>query len=177
MDTDKMETPIQEENHMAVSIQLETKDMYSFLMLHNYRSIPGIIGVCISIAALVYLIVNFNVSDWTMKFVLIVLAALFTVVNPIMLYNKAKGQVKNNKTLLKPIIYEFTDTYLKLSQGEEAAEIPWDQIMRAKKMRGNLVIYITNVRAYVLPINQMGDQYAPIVKLMKEKMSPRRVKA
>ncbi len=162
---------------MAVSIKLETKDMYSFLLIHNYKSIPGVIGICISAVALVYLIVNFNVTDWTMKVILVVLAALFTVVNPIMLYNKAKGQVKKNKTLLKPITYEFTDTYLKLSQDEEGAEIPWDQIMCAKKLKNNLVIYITNVRAYVLPISQMGDLYAPIVELMKEKMSPRRVKA
>lgn len=174
-----VQIPVQEEkdeDNIKVSIQLETNDMYSFLLLHNYKSIPGVFGVCISIFAFVYLIVNFNSMDWMMKAILVVLAVLFTVVNPIMLYNKAKGQVKKNKTLMKPIIYEFAGKYLKLSQDKEVAEIPWDQIMCAKKMKKNLVIYITNVRAFVLPISQLGSQYALIVEHMREKMSAKRVK-
>lgn len=175
---DNAQIPVQEEDedNIEVSIQLETNDMYSFLLLHNYKSIPGVFGVCISIFALVYLVVNFNSMDFMMKAILVVLAVLFTVVNPIMLYNKAKGQVKKNKTLMKPIIYEFAGKYLKLSQDKEVAEIPWDQIMCAKKMKNNLVIYITNVRAFVLPISQLGSQYVPIVEHMREKMSAKRVK-
>ena len=61
-ETDRM-PEMKDYDGLKFSVQVEGSDMVNFIMYHNYSGIQGWFGVVISLAALVYLIVDFANMD------------------------------------------------------------------------------------------------------------------
>lgn len=161
---------------LRLDIKIEEKDMADFILRHNYSSPSGWIGVLISIAAIVLLIVRFDVMDMTTRFAMIVIGALFIVVNPILLVSKAKKQVRNNPMFATPITYILSDDVIAIEQNGEQLTIPWTDIRVVKSSKKAIVVYVTRVRALLWPTTQIEAQYDDILKLLNEKLGTARVR-
>lgn len=161
---------------LKFSVQVEGSDMVNFIMYHNYSGIQGWFGVVISLAALVYLIVDFANMDWTVRIVMLVIGLLFTVVNPLMLYMKAKKQAATNESLKLPIQYTLSENELVIEQGEEQLIVPWDQLRIIKDSGRSLIVYVTRMRAFIWPKGKLGSQYNEVTKLLTKKMGSARVR-
>lgn len=161
---------------LSIDIKVTENDMTNFILKHNYSSPSGWIGVLISIAAIVLLIVRFDVMDTTTRFAMIVIGALFTIVNPIMLVSKAKKQVRNNPMFATPITYILSDEVIAIEQNDEQLTIPWKDIRVVKGSKKAIVVYVTRVRALLWPINQIEDNYEQILKILNDKLGTARVR-
>lgn len=161
---------------MKFDIKITADDLSNFILQHNYKSLHGLLSVVISLAALVYLIVDFNQLDMTKRVLLLVIALLFIVVNPLMLKLKAKTQVKRNKSFENPITYELYDKGFSLTQAEETVEIEWSNVWKAIDTGRSLVLYITSVRAFIWPKTQLGEQYPDVVRMLKTHLKPVQMK-
>lgn len=161
---------------LKVSLQVDSADMVNFMLHHNYSGVQGWFGVIISIAALVYLIVDFGQMDWTMRIVMFVIGLLFTVVNPLMLCFKAKKQVATNETFKMPIDYILSDKALVIEQGEEQLVVPWEDLRVIKDSGRSLIVYVTRMRAFIWPKEKLGNQYDDVKKILLEKMGAARVR-
>ena len=79
---------------MKFTTNIKTNELFQFLLRHSYAGISGKVGLVISLAAAVMFLRG--ISDFagneTKMIVLGFLALLFTVVNPVMLYTRAKKQ-------------------------------------------------------------------------------------
>ena len=157
-------------------IKITEKDMADFILRHNYSSPSGWIGVLISIAAIVLLIVRFDVMDMTTRLAMIVIGALFIVVNPILLVSKAKKQVRNNPMFATPITYILSDDVIAIEQNSEQLTIPWTDIRIVKGSQKAIVVYVTRVRALLWPMTQIEAQHDDILKLLNEKLGTARVR-
>ncbi|MDE7060073.1 MAG: hypothetical protein K2O71_00570, partial [Lachnospiraceae bacterium] len=67
------------------SVKMRVKTMYRFLMHHGYVGVSGIINLIISGGALILLIAGVGEST-TSKAALLLIAAIFTVMNPFYLF-------------------------------------------------------------------------------------------
>ena len=99
------------------SVRMRVKTMYRFLMHHGYAGISGIINLIISGGALILLIAGVGETK-TSKVALLLIAALFTVINPVYLYYKAAKQVKLTPMFANPLDYVIGEEGLSVSQGE-----------------------------------------------------------
>lgn len=172
--TDKTEKKIYE--GLSINIKITEKDMADFILRHNYSSPSGWGGVLISIAAIILLIVRFDVMDMTTRLAMIVIGALFIVVNPILLVSKAKKQVRNNQMFATPITYILSDDVIAIEQNGEQLTIPWTDIRVVKGSKKAIVVYVTRVRALLWPMTQIEAQYDDILKLLNEKLGTARVR-
>lgn len=172
--TDKTEKKIYE--GPSINIKITEKDMADFILRHNYSSPSGWVGVLISIAAIILLIVRFDVMDMTTRLAMIVIGALFIVVNPILLVSKAKKQVRNNQMFATPITYILSDDVIAIEQNGEQLTIPWTDIRVVKGSKKAIVVYVTRVRALLWPMTQIEAQYDDILKLLNEKLGTARVR-
>ena len=63
-----------------------------------------------------------------------------------------------------------------VSQGEESANLPWDQIYKMVATKSNVLVYSTRINAYIIPREQLGEQYKELAKIANEKLPKHRVK-
>ena len=161
---------------LSIDIKVTEKDMSNFILRHNYSSPSGWIGVLISIAAIVLLIVRFDVMDATTRLAMAVIGVLFIVVNPILLVSKARKQVRNNPMFATPIRYILSDDVIAIEQNDDQLTIPWQDIRVVKGSKQAVVVYVTRVRALLWPMNQIEDEYDSIVALLNEKLGSARVR-
>ena len=164
------------ENEVKFEIKISKKDLSNFMIYHNYHSMQGAIGLLISAAALVLLIAKFRALDTTQIAVLAVLALVFTVVTPLILIRKASAQEKRNKTFARPITYELREDGFSLYQEEEKADLEWRNVYKVVDSGHSLILYISTVRAFIWPKNQIKDQYAQVTGMLKAHLEPRKLK-
>lgn len=157
-------------------IKVSKKDLFNFMIYHNYHSLQGVIGLLISLAALVLLIVRFQDLDAIKIAVLVILALAFTVLTPLMLWNKARAQEKRNKSFSRPILYELSDDGFSLSQGEEHVDIEWRNVYKVVYTGRSLIVYISVVRAFIWPKEQLADHYDQVIQMLKMHLESHKIK-
>ena len=140
-------------------VNITVKDIFSFLINNTYRKLTGVIWIVFSIAVLVIAIYTWGDVKIANSILLIVMSLLYTVVNPIMLYLKAKAQVKNNDYFNDELIYRTNSKGITVCQGIESTTVKWDEMWKAVKYGGIVVVYVTTIRAFILPIRCIGEQY------------------
>ncbi len=158
------------------SVLMTERDMKHFVLYHNYSSFQGWIGIIISAAALIYLVVGFADMNWTTRVVFLIIGLLFTVVNPLMLCVKARQQVRKNPTFQTPLDYILADEALVIEQDEAQAAIPWGELRLIKETKYILIVYVTKMRAFIWPKDQLDSQYREITDILRQKMDASRLR-
>lgn len=152
---------------IEMDVKMDIKSLGGFLIYHNYARVAGILSVLISLAALVGLIWKWDSWMLTQKVMLIILALLFTVIQPIMLLWRGSRRLQTEDFQI-PFHYVFNDTGLEISQNEQKQEFQWQDVRKVVYRKDALYVYMSAVSAFVLPKDQCGGQFDELVKLMKE---------
>lgn len=150
------------------NVKLQTKDLYGFTMRHTYVSFSGIFSLLISFSCLVICLVNFRKLGVSTIGVLLIVAALFTIVQPGMLYIKCMSQVRKSKDIKDTLTYVLSEDGITVRQGEEEAQVKWYQIRKAVNGGKGIYVYMSPVRAFIFPKEQCGEQYGEIVKMIQD---------
>ncbi|MBE5949736.1 MAG: YcxB family protein [Lachnospiraceae bacterium] len=155
---------------IKVTVKLKTADMFCFLMHYTYSAVSGIIGVLFSIGAVILLINMWGELDIAYRFLLIVCALLFTVINPFMLWKRAKRQVLTSPALKEPITYVFADKGVTMSMGKEKAELAWTDFFKIKKVAGRYILYTSRIRSNIVPVScfESKEDAAEVAAMIKE---------
>ncbi len=151
------------EDRNKKSVDMTFSALYSFVLNTNVKSVSGIFGIGLSIAAIVILIIYWNSLRSSSRVMYIIVALSFTVINPTLLAFKAWKQLKLNPFYKKPIEYEFTDEGITVRQGEAEQAIKWENICRLMMTKSMLAIYTSRIHAFVIPLSALGDDKARII--------------
>lgn len=162
--------------NLEFKIKLSVRDLYYFMMNHYYTRLSGIFGVVLSIAAAVILILRFSSLDSTGKMLLVVIALLFTVINPVMMWTKAAAQITSNKSLGGELTYILDEQNITIQLGEDKAGIPWEKVTKVKDNGRELVVYVTSARGYIWPKRQIQGQYEQIIAVLKKQVDARKLR-
>lgn len=165
-----------EEEIAGFDIKTGEKDLSNFVLHHSYRSASGVLGVILSAAALIYLIIGFSTMDNLMRGALLVIGLLFTVVNPLMLVSKAKRQARTNKSFQIPIHYSMTASYLVLTQDDQWVQIPWKNVYKVTDTGRSIIVYVSRIRAFIWPKSQLGSKQAFVMSVLRKKVAPAKIK-
>lgn len=147
-----------EKDEIAFSVQMTPMEIYKFTMYHSYHKASGLLGVCLSIAALVMLIVSFNELTDRDKTVLTFVAAWFLILEPVTLFFRARSQVKRNKSYQKPLNYQMSREGITVSQGEAQQTIVWENLMKIVETKSQYLVYSSKIHAFVFPKKALGQE-------------------
>lgn len=159
-----------EQKEIRFSTTVVVKDMFDFLMRHTYVSISGIFGVLLSIGAIVLFLYNYNKQEMFYNVLLLLIAAVFLIIQPIQLWIKAAKQVKLNPMFKEALYYTLNEEGIIVTQKEETLSLKWEEIKKVVESKRNIIIYVTSVSAYILPKNQLQMQLSDIRKILKAYM-------
>lgn len=158
------------------SVNMKISYMYNFMLRHNYTSIPGIIGLMISIGAAVFLAYTFNEQDNMGKAVFFLIALMWTIINPLILHNNAVRQVKTNPSYKKPLEYTFSEEGITVAQGEQQETVPWDRLVKVVRTKKQLIIYSSKIHAFIFPLAEIGDKLEALDAMILSKVEGKQIK-
>lgn len=153
---------------IEVDVKLDKRSLSRFLIYHNYVRVSGIIGLVLSIAALAALCVWWNRFTSMQRGLLVVMALLFTVLQPLMLVSKGKKQLSMEEFQI-PFHYCFDASGVTISQKEQEQSFAWKDVRKIVFRKDAIYVYMSSVSAFVIPQEQCGGQFEELVRLMKEK--------
>ena len=82
------------EECIEIDVQLDKKTLNHFLLRNNFLRTGGVIGLLISAAAIVGLVAFWNYFGAAQRMILLFLALMFTVIQPVTLLMKGWEQLK-----------------------------------------------------------------------------------
>ena len=157
-----------EQDTISFSVQMTVKDVYRFNMYHVYHSASGLVGLLLSLLALCNLIISFDSLTDQGKTIMTIVALWCTVLEPIMVYSRAKKQVKKITSYHKPLHYKIDEQGITVSQDEESQTMEWNRLSRIVKTRQQILVYSSRVHAFIFPRVAWQDQEKKIQNLLKK---------
>lgn len=171
---------MEENEQMKVEFEshVKEKDLMDFKIYHNYHSFSGIAGLIFGIIALVIfaLTVTNDGVNISYKLMMLLFGFMFTVYTPISMKLKVKQQMKTVRALKEPVKYTVTEDKIVLEQGEITEDLLWDDVFKIKFTGKSMVMYLTAVRANIIPIKDMGVQTEKFVQIARKRLKPFQVK-
>lgn len=150
--------------------KLSAGELYAFSLRHTYKSMSGIFGLIISFSSLIICAVRFKYLDKTAIMALIIIGLIFTVIQPVMLWSKAKSQVKKNKSINARLNYTVNDDGITVLQGEQKAVVKWHEIRKIVVEKDAIYLYMSPVRAFIFTKRQCGDNFLKLESFIQEKV-------
>lgn len=147
-----------EKDSITFSVQMTAKEVYRFTFYHVYHSFSGMFGLFLSLVALLNLIVNFNGLSDMAKTVMIIIAAWYTVMEPIMIVQRSKAQVKRNKAYQQELKYRVDAEGITVSQNDQSQTIAWDKITKIVETNTQFLVYSSRIHSFIFPKNMMDGQ-------------------
>lgn len=157
---------MEEEMKIEIDVKLDGKSLNRFLIYHNYVRFSGVTGVVISLAAAVALFAEWNLWTQPQRVMLILLALLFTVMQPIMLISKGKRQLQMEEFQI-PFHYVFDEEGIEISQNDQKQEFTWADVRKVVCRKTAVYVYMSSVSAFVIPEGQCEGRFAELTEMVR----------
>ena len=156
---------------VEADILLTVPELYSFNLRHTYTNPSGIIGLLISIGAILLLVYNFENYESMMALALLIIGLSFTVLEPILLFRKVKRQIKRTGSFARPLHYKINEEGIWVSQNEEMVLVEWPEVRKLVETKKAVYLYMSPVRAFIFPARQCGGQHKQLAAIARECMA------
>lgn len=163
---------------MTVKFEVKMTDqaMYDFLLYHNYTHASGLLGAMLGVVCLGLAINNGINGQISSACILGLMAFIMICMEPINLKQTAKRQVKTTEMFQEPLRYEMTEEGLTVEQNGQSETNSWDNFMKVVSTNKSIIMYVTRVRAIILPKESLGSDYIQAVKMISTHMPAKKVK-
>ncbi len=158
-------------DNIKFSTKISERDLYRFNLHHIYTSSQGIISVALFVLLIAVWIMRFSVLSTIYKIFYPLVAVIFLLYIPFSLKMRAKAQVQQ-EVFRHPLTYEFADSGIIITSpaSEEPAELPWEYIYKISTWKDYLLIYSNRINAYIIPLEDIKNNYDGIVSFIKTKV-------
>ena len=155
-------------NKIKIDMQLNAKDIWLFSMYHSNRGFLLIFNVIFTIVMYYYIITSWNTLDVPRKIMFVLLANMFLIIQPAMLYLKSAKQARS-EAIRAGLSLEMNDEGIVVSSKGESIDFKWESGFRSWIVPGIIIIYVDAVRGYLLPDRYTKENKEKIVAVLKEK--------
>ena len=155
-------------NKIKIDMQLNAKDIWLFSMYHSNRGFLLIFNVIFTIVMYYYIITSWNTLDVPRKIMFVLLANMFLIIQPAMLYLKSAKQARS-EAIRAGLLLEMNDEGIVVSSKGESIDFKWESGFRSRIVPGIIIIYVDAVRGYLLPDRYTKENNEKIVAVLKEK--------
>lgn len=158
---------------ISFDTEVSAKELFKFSINNVYRKATGVIWIMFSILVIFATIYTWGKVDISNSIMLIMLALLYTVANPVILYMRSKAQINKNKSFQKPLHYVVNSKGITISQDELSDTVKWDSMWKAVKYGNLIIVYVSAVRAFIIPEKAVENEYNKLVDILTEGLKNR----
>lgn len=163
---------------MKFHTQLKAKDIFKFSLAYTYSGLQAIMTIFLLVIGGYLIVQGITQPQAQTNMVFgIILIVLFVVVNPLMLYVKAKKQAIENPAYKVPTYYTLQEDGIFVELGEESATIEWIRVYKITQFMGLTILYTGKKQAFVFPDYELGADKEEMLSYMKEHIEKARTMA
>jgi hypothetical protein len=130
-------------------------DLWQLSMYSTYASMVGVCNIIFTVAMLLLSIRFWGDINIFIKILLIILICLFTVIQPAVVYMRAKGQVA---ALPHDMEISFDDNGIHVKTENQSSNLKWNTIKGVSKKPSMIVIFSTTKHGFILTNKVLGIQ-------------------
>lgn len=160
---------------ITFQIRIKAKDLWQFSMYHANRGAQGLFNLIFTGAAAIWLLTGWSESTASYRGMMLLGVLAFTVLQPLQLFIKACRQA-DQPAMKEPMSLEFAQEGLLVRQLDQEMRFGWDEIGLVKKMPTLIIVYMSRVRAYLIPKDVFEGREEELAGLLHKYMPGERLK-
>lgn len=161
---------------LEFDINLTEKDIFRFNMYHTYTGFHGIASILLAIGSFACAVKTFGTVSTGYTILYFVFGIILLIYMPLSLYTNSKRQVMMSEAFQHALHFSINEQGITITQGEEKAELAWNQIYKVVETKSNILIYSTRKHAFVLPQEMIKKEHDALIDCMKEHVEKFRLK-
>ena len=154
---------------MKYQFKYENKagDLWQLSMYGIYRSMVGLINVIFTIAMILLAVRYWSDVNWIYRSLIVLGLSLFTVIQPIVIYGRAKKQLSGTP---KDMEIGFDDYGVHVRTENEQSTIKWKKIKGIAKQPTMLIVYSSATRGFILTNQVLGKEREAFYRYVVSKL-------
>lgn len=161
---------------ISFDVKLQAKDLYCFNMYQTYTGIHGWVSVLLAVLSFIMAGATFGKAEALYTVLYIGCGFLFLFYVPVSLWLRANATIRTNEVLAGTLHYEVSEECIRVTQGEEEGELPWDMVYKLVSNKRQVLIYSNRVNAYIIPRGQIAGQYSSLCEIAGRKLEKFRIR-
>lgn len=130
-------------------------DFWQLSMYHMYGSMVGLCNIIFTIAMVLLTAKFWGDVNGLVRILLIMACCLFTVIQPLVVYMRAKQQVA---TVREEMEIGFDDKGVHVKTENKSSDLKWTTIKRISKKPTMIVVFSTTTHGFILTNKVLGKQ-------------------
>lgn len=151
--------------------QVKPSDLWQMQMYYTYSSYLSIINVICILSSIALLYSLWATAPWWLRIMLLLFLSLFTVIQPLGVYRRAKKVLKENTDTLQ---LTLNDHGIEIIVGDRKEFKNWNQIQGIVLKPTLVAIYTDKNHGYILTNRILKDSKKQFRAFIKEKRIKRR---
>lgn len=159
-----------------ITVKMKSEFIYDLLLFHTYSKFSGFLINVLGLAVMITggLMLGLDKIELSQALIYVAAGILFLSYTPFVLKRRAKQMVKSPQYKTE-ITYDFDENGIKEEISDNVNCYSWSQVEKAISTPKNIAFYVGKEEALILPKENFGANFLPVMKLIAENITRDRI--
>ena len=148
------------------------RDLWQLSMYYIYGSLAGLCNIIFTVAAFALGFSRWAQAQGIVRCLIVLGCCLFTVIQPLMIYAKAKKQAAG---ITQDTQVSIDDNGLYIRVGDDTSQLPWKSVKRISRKPAMIIIFSDTTHGFIFTNRVLGDEKEEFYRYASSKVEGRNV--
>ena len=148
------------------------RDLWQLSMYYIYGSLAGLCNIIFTVAAFALGFSRWDQAHGIVRCLIVLGCCLFTVIQPLMIYAKAKKQAAG---ITQDTQVSIDDNGLYIRVGDDTSQLPWKSVKRLSRKPAMIIIFSDTTHGFIFTNRVLGNEKEEFYRYASSKVEGRNV--
>ena len=148
------------------------RDLWQLSMYYIYGSLAGLCNIIFTVAAFALGFSRWDQAQGIVRCLIVLGCCLFTVIQPLMIYAKAKKQAAG---ITQDTQVSIDDNGLYIRVGDDTSQLPWKSVKRISRKPAMIIIFSDTTHGFIFTNRVLGNEKEEFSRYASSKVEGRNV--
>ena len=148
------------------------RDLWQLSMYYIYGSLAGLCNIIFTVAAFALGFSRGDQAQGIVRCLIVLGCCLFTVIQPLMIYAKAKKQAAG---ITQDTQVSIDDNGLYIRVGDDTSQLPWKSVKRISRKPAMIIIFSDTTHGFIFTNRVLGNEKEEFYRYASSKVEGRNV--
>lgn len=148
------------------------RDLWQLSMYYIYGSLAGLCNIIFTVATFALGFSRWDQAQGIVRCLIVLGCCLFTVIQPLMIYAKAKKQAAG---ITQDTQVSIDDNGLYIRVGDDTSQLPWKSVKRISRKPAMIIIFSDTTHGFIFTNRVLGNEKEEFYRYASSKVEGRNV--
>lgn len=148
------------------------RDLWQLSMYYIYGSLAGLCNIIFTVEAFALGFSRWDQAQGIVRCLIVLGCCLFTVIQPLMIYAKAKKQAAG---IAQDTQVSIDDNGLYIRVGDDTSQLPWKSVKRISRKPAMIIIFSDTTHGFIFTNRVLGNEKEEFYRYASSKVEGRNV--